>query len=146
MREIKNLGFLLKLDTNGSFPHKLDNIINLGLVDYVAMDVKNSPELYAETIGKTAFDLSSVNESIELLKEGRVPYEFRTTVTKNFHNLKSLLEIADWISGCDKYFLQQFVDSGQLIDKSITGYTDEELQALHVEVKKQLPCTQLRGV
>ncbi len=146
MREIKDLGFLVKLDTNGSFPQKLENIINLGLVDYVAMDVKNSPELYAETIGKTAFDLSSVNESIELLKEGRVAYEFRTTVTKNFHNLKSLLQIADWISGCDNYYLQQFVDSGQLIDKAITGYTDDELKALYIEVKKQLPCTQLRGV
>lgn len=146
MREIKDMDFLLKLDTNGSFPHKLEGIIEEGLVDYVAMDVKNSPELYAETIGKTAFDLSSVNESVELLKEGRVPYEFRTTVTKNFHNLKSLLEIADWISGCDSYYLQQFVNSGQLIDETITGYTDEELKALYREVKRKLPCTQLRGV
>ncbi|MGN0504657.1 MAG: anaerobic ribonucleoside-triphosphate reductase activating protein [Ruminococcus sp.] len=146
MREIKDMGFLVKLDTNGSFPHKLAGIIEGGLVDYVAMDVKNSPELYAETIGKTAFELSSVNESLELLKEGRVPYEFRTTVTKNFHNLKSLLEIADWISGCDSYYLQQFVNSGHLIDKTITGYTDEELKALYREVKRKLPCTQLRGV
>lgn len=146
MREIKDMDFLVKLDTNGSFPHKLEGIIEKGLVDYVAMDVKNSPELYAETIGKTAFDLSSVNESLELLKEGRVPYEFRTTVTKNFHNLKSLLEIADWISGCDSYYLQQFVNSGQLIDETITGYTDEELKALYREVKRKLPCTQLRGV
>lgn len=146
MREIKDMDFLVKLDTNGSFPHKLEGIIEEGLVDYVAMDVKNSPELYAETIGKTAFDLSSVNESVELLKEGRVPYEFRTTVTKNFHNLKSLLEIADWISGCDSYYLQQFVNSGQLIDETITGYTDEELKALYREVKRKLPCTQLRGV
>lgn len=146
MREIKDMDFLVKLDTNGSFPHKLEGIIEEGLVDYVAMDVKNSPELYAETIGKTAFDLSSVNESLELLKEGRVPYEFRTTVTKNFHNLKSLLEIADWISGCDSYYLQQFVNSGQLIDETITGYTDEELKALYREVKRKLPCTQLRGV
>ena len=146
MREIKDMDFLVKLDTNGSFPHKLAGIIEGGLVDYVAMDIKNSPELYAETIGKTAFDLSSVNESLELLKEGRVPYEFRTTVTKNFHNLKSLLEIADWISGCDSYYLQQFVNSGQLIDETITGYTDEELKALYREVKRKLPCTQLRGV
>lgn len=146
MREIKDMDFLVKLDTNGSFPHKLEGIIEEGLVDYVAMDVKNSPEFYAETIGKTAFDLSSVNESVELLKEGRVPYEFRTTVTKNFHNLKSLLEIADWISGCDSYYLQQFVNSGQLIDETITGYTDEELKALYREVKRKLPCTQLRGV
>ncbi|MDD6251806.1 MAG: anaerobic ribonucleoside-triphosphate reductase activating protein [Oscillospiraceae bacterium] len=146
MREIKDMDFLVKLDTNGSFPHKLEGIIEEGLVDYVAMDVKNSPELYAETIGKTALDLSSVNESLELLKEGRVPYEFRTTVTKNFHNLKSLLEIADWISGCDSYYLQQFVNSGQLIDETITGYTDEELKALYREVKRKLPCTQLRGV
>ena len=146
LAKVRETGLSIKLDTNGYRPEILRKVIDEGLVDYVAMDIKNSPELYAETIGKTAFDLSSVNESLELLKEGRVPYEFRTTVTKNFHNLKSLLEIADWISGCDSYYLQQFVNSGQLIDETITGYTDEELKALYREVKRKLPCTQLRGV
>lgn len=146
IKEIKKMGFLVKLDTNGSFPKKLEGIVVRGLVDYVAMDVKNSPKRYAETIGKTIFDLSAVNESIELLTEGIVNYEFRTTVTKDFHTLEDLLMIADWISGCDAYYLQQFVDSGMLIDGSVKGYENEELAAMYREVKRKLPCTQLRGV
>ncbi len=146
MKEIKEMGFLLKLDTNGSFPKKLLSVIDRGLVDYVAMDVKNSPKKYTQTIGKTAFDLSSVNESIDILLNSNIDYEFRTTVTKDFHTLSDLLEIASWISGCDAYYLQQFVDSGKLIDCKITGYENEDLKSMYKEVKKKLPCTQLRGV
>lgn len=146
MREIKSLGFLVKLDTNGSFPQKLQKLCELGLVDYVAMDIKNSPQKYAATVGKTAFDLTSVSKSVEYLKKGNVPYEFRTTVTRDHHTLQDLMDIAQWISGCDAYYIQQFVDSGNLIDSNITGYTNQELQEMYKTLKKRLPCTQLRGV
>ncbi|MGN0452643.1 MAG: anaerobic ribonucleoside-triphosphate reductase activating protein [Ruminococcus sp.] len=146
LREIKAMGFSVKLDTNGSFPQKLKNLVIKQLVDYVAVDIKNSPQKYALTIGKTAFDLSAVNETVDFLKSGAVPYEFRTTVTKNFHTLDDLMEIADWISGCDSYYLQQFVDSGSLIDSEVTGYSDEELCEMYKKLKRRLPCTQLRGV
>lgn len=146
MRKIKDMGFLIKLDTNGSFPARLKSLCNMGLVDYVAMDIKNSQKKYSLTVGKTAFDLSSVTESVNFLIKGNIPYEFRTTVTRDFHTVEDLLDIAKWLSGCDAYYLQQFVDSGNLIDNTITGYSDEELRSMHREVKRHLPCTQLRGV
>ncbi len=146
MRKIKNMGYLVKLDTNGSFPEKLRDLCKKGLVDYVAMDIKNSKQKYAQTVGKQLFDLSTVTKSVEFLKEGSIPYEFRTTVTKDFHTLEDLLDITKWLSGCDAYFLQQFVDSGNLIDSTTTGYSDAELKAMYKEIKRILPCTQLRGV
>lgn len=146
MRKIKNMGFLIKLDTNGSNPSKLRNLCEKGIVDFVAMDIKNSQRKYAQTVGKKLFDLSSVTESVDFLKRGTVPYEFRTTVTRDFHTLEDLLDISKWLSGCDAYYLQQFVDSGNLINNTTTGYSNEELKAMFKEVKRHLPCTQLRGV
>ncbi len=146
MRKIKDMGFLIKLDTNGSFPARLKSLCAKGLVDYVAMDIKNSQRKYSLTVGKTAFDLSSVTESVDFLLGGSVPYEFRTTVTRDFHTPEDLLDIAKWLSGCDAYFLQQFVSSGNLIDNTITGYSDDELRSIYRQVKRHLPCTQLRGV
>ncbi|MBE6737729.1 MAG: anaerobic ribonucleoside-triphosphate reductase activating protein [Ruminococcaceae bacterium] len=146
IKAIKYMGFLVKLDTNGSFPEKLKALCKKGLIDYVAMDIKNSKQKYAVTVGKKLFDLTSVSESVDFLKKGNVPYEFRTTVTKDFHTMEDLLSIAKWLSGCDAYYLQQFVDSGNLIDNTITGYSDDELKLMYKELKKILPCTQLRGV
>ena len=143
---VKDMGFLVKLDTNGSYPEKLKALCKKGLIDYVAMDIKNSKQKYAATAGKKLFDLTSVADSVDFLKNATVPYEFRTTITKDFHTTEDLLDIAKWLSGCDAYYLQQFVNSGNLIDNSITGYTDEELKAMYKEVKRHLPCTQLRGV
>ena len=146
IKAVKDMGYLVKLDTNGSFPEKLKALCKKGLIDYVAMDIKNSKQKYAATAGKKLFDLSSVAESVDFLKKGNIPYEFRTTVTKDFHNTDDLLDIAKWLSGCDAYYLQQFVNSGNLIDNSTTGHTDDELKLMYKEVKKHLPCTQLRGV
>lgn len=146
IKSIKDMGFLVKLDTNGSFPEKLKALCKKGLIDYVAMDIKNSKQKYAATVGKKLFDLSAVAESVEFLKKGTVPYEFRTTVTKDFHTMDDLKDIAKWLSGCDAYYLQQFVDSGNLIDNAVAGHSDEELKAMYKELKKALPCTQLRGV
>jgi len=146
IKSIKDMGFLVKLDTNGSFPEKLKALCKKGLIDYVAMDIKNSKQKYAVTVGKKLFDLSAVAESVDFLKKGTVPYEFRTTVTKDFHTMEDLLDIAKWLSGCDAYYLQQFVDSGNLIDNNVTGHTDDELKTMYKELKKTLPCTQLRGV
>lgn len=146
IRKIKSMGFLIKLDTNGTYPNKLKALCKEGLIDFVAMDIKNSQKKYAQTAGKKLLDLSAVNESVAFLIGGNVPYEFRTTVTKDFHNLEDLLDITRWISGCDAYFLQQFVDSGNLIDSQVSGYTNEELREIYKVVKKHLPCTQLRGI
>lgn len=144
--EIKDKGYAVKLDTNGSFPDKLKDILQLGLADYVAMDIKNCKEKYAETIGLESFDLKPVEESIELLAGSGVDYEFRTTVTQNFHTPEDMEKIALWIKGTPRYFLQNFVDSGSLIDSSCKGVTKAEMHEMLQRVKEHIPEAQLRGI
>lgn len=144
--EIKDKGYAVKLDTNGSFPEKLKDILSLGLADYIAMDIKNCKEKYAETIGLESFDLKPVEESIELLAGSGVDYEFRTTVTQNFHTPEDMEKIALWIKGTPRYFLQNFVDSGSLIDSSCKGVTKAEMYEMLQRVKEHIPEAQLRGI
>ncbi len=146
LKALKDMGYSVKLDTNGTFPKKLKDLVRKGLVDYVAMDIKNCREKYALTSGKPMVDLSAIDESIKFLLSGEVEAEFRTTVVKNFHTEEDLLKITDWISGADRYFLQQFVDSGNLIDQSLEGHSDQALTAIYKQVKRKLPVTKLRGI
>ncbi len=126
IRKIRELDLAVKLDTNGSHPHMLEELITKKQIDYVAMDIKNAPGKYQVTTGHTgkgtiteacgnAFPVKAVRQSVELLKNSGVPYEFRTTIVKEFHTLQDLREICMWIAGCPAYYLQQFEDSGQLI-------------------------------
>ena len=110
LRKIRAMGYPVKLDTNGTHPDRLRRAIEEGLVQYAAMDIKNSPERYAETAGVERFDLTPVRESVSLLLEGRVDYEFRTTVTAELHDDASFRDIGPWIRGAGKYFLQRFAD------------------------------------
>ncbi len=144
--EIKDKGYAVKLDTNGSFPEKLKDILSLGLADYVAMDIKNCKERYAETIGVENFDLKPVEESMELLRNSGVDYEFRTTVTQNFHTINDIEKLAMWIEGTPKYFLQNFVDSGSLIDSACKGVSKSEMNEMLEKVKLYIPNAQLRGI
>ena len=144
--KIKELGYAVKLDTNGSFPEKLKKIVGAGLVDYVAMDVKNSPESYAKTVGIEGYDIKNIKSSIEYLMSGVVSYEFRTTVVRQFHQRSDFESIAQWIKGADRYFLQQFVDSGDLIQQGLSGYNKDIMeQALEI-VKTGVPNAELRGI
>ncbi len=145
LRQVKEIGYKVKLDTNGSYPDRLEQLIKDGLVDYVAMDVKNSRELYSATAG-AAVSLDAVERSVALLKTGAVPYEFRTTVTRTFHTEQSLLNIAEWLYDADKWFLQQFVGGEDLIDPSVDGYTDNELRNLCQTVRQYCPGVKLRGI
>ena len=115
MREIKDLGFLVKLDTNGSYPDRLKTIVKDHLADYVAMDVKNSPKQYGRTVGIEPLDLTPIQESIRFLLSDVVPYEFRTTVVREFHTAGDLVELAKWIHGAEHYYLQSFKDSGDVL-------------------------------
>lgn len=144
--KIKELGFLVKLDTNGYKPDVLKTMVNEGLVDYVAMDIKNSKDRYAETAGLSFFDITKIEESVEFLKTGNVDYEFRTTVTKTFHDLQSVLEMSEWIKGAKRYYLQSFKDSGDLIDKNTEGFSEGEMRKLLEEITQIIPCAQLRGM
>ena len=146
IRKIKDMGFAVKLDTNGSFPDKLIHLVEQGLVDYVAMDIKNSPDTYVFTAGTETLDIVSVKKSVAYLKEGHVPYEFRTTVVKHYHSKESFEEIGKWLEGTEKYFLQNFVDSGDLIGKNTRGCSEEEMKEFLMTVKKYIPSAKLRGM
>ena len=146
IRKIKELGYAVKLDTNGSFPTKLKTLVEKGLVDYVAMDIKNSREAYGITAGVEKIDIASVEKSVAYLKEGKVPYEFRTTVVKNLHTKEELQRIGQWIAGAEKYFLQNFVDSGDLIGKNTRGCSEEEMKEFLQVVRKYIPNALLRGI
>lgn len=146
LQKIKELGYSIKLDTNGSFPDKLKSIIDKGLCDYVAMDIKNSKERYNETIGIDNFDISLMEKSVEILRNSDVDFEFRTTVTKNFHTMEDIEKIGEWIKGTEKYYLQNFVDSGNLIDSNVEGVSKEEMQLMLERIKKYVPMAEIRGL
>ena len=143
---IKSLGFALKLDTNGFFPKRLREMVGAGLVDYVAMDIKNAPDKYAATCGLSAVDLSKVRESVRFLMDGSVPYEFRTTVVREFHEAADFEQIGQWIAGADAYFLQSFVDSGACIREGLHAHTPEDLHLFRSLLRKYVQNTQIRGV
>lgn len=145
VKQVKALGYKVKLDTNGAFPDKLIEFVEAGLVDYVAMDVKNSRELYGKTAG-CAVNLDDVCRSVDFLKSGAVDYEFRTTVTGTFHTDKSIEDMGEWLTGAKRWYLQQFVDSGDLIDSSVVGCDEATLRKYLKLAQKHVRNTQLRGV
>ncbi|MFV0362762.1 MAG: anaerobic ribonucleoside-triphosphate reductase activating protein [Suipraeoptans sp.] len=146
IEKIKEMGYLVKLDTNGSHPDILKRLIDNKLLDYVAMDIKNSREKYAKTIGVDDYDLSGVDKSIRLLMKGDMPYEFRTTVVKEFHTKSDFHDMARWIKGARAYYLQHFVDSEEMIQEGLHGYDAPIMeQALEI-VKQDVESAQLRGL
>ena len=147
LTRIRELGYLIKLDTNGSFPDRLEALIEAGLVDRVAMDIKNSPGLYSVTTGLRALDIGAIERSKELLMEDRVNYEFRTTVVRGLHTRESLMDAARWIKGAKEYYLQCFKDSGDLIHPSgLDAFSVEEMHAFRETVAEIVPSVSLRGV
>ena len=145
LRRIKELGYAVKLDTNGCFPEVLRTLVEEGLVDFVAMDIKNSPERYGQTVGIPNFDLTPVRESVDFLLSGAVDYEFRTTVAAQFHDEQSFEEIARWIAGTKRYALQEFKDSGDILTGGLTPCTPAQMQAFLSIVKPLVPGAFLRG-
>ena len=146
IEKIRDLGFAVKLDTNGNHPEKLKELVNAGLIDYVAMDVKNSPARYAETVGFETFDTGKIDESIRFLLEGHVDYEFRTTVVAQFHDMTSFEEIAEWISGAKYYVLQGFVDRETVPFAGLSACSREEMEAFADIVRETVDKVDIRGV
>lgn len=144
---VRALGYKIKLDTNGCFPDRLMEIVKAGLVDRVAMDIKNSPELYGETVGVPGLDLAPVERSKNFLLEGHVEYEFRTTVVKGLHTKESIKGAAKWIQGAKEYYLQQFKDSGDVLAIDGLGAFDEAgMREMAEAAAEYVPVVQLRGV
>lgn len=146
LRFVRSLGLGTKLDTNGTLPQHLVPLLNEKLLDYVAVDLKNSPAFYAKTVGVTGFDFASVAETMRLLRESGVGYEFRTTLVKGLHTAESLKEAAKLIRPGEKWYLQQFVDSGDILAQGTEGFTPEEMRDICAEIKAFLPSVQLRGL
>ena len=148
----REMGFAVKLDTNGFFPRALGDILDRGLVDYVAMDIKNRREKYGATCGIPDLDPAPVEESLELLAGSRTDFELRTTLVREFHTAEDLTAMGRWVSGffpegrTPRFFLQKFVDSGNLITGGLQGFDDGEMAALAETLRSVLPRTQLRGV
>ena len=142
---IRELGYKVKLDTNGSFPEVLGELIREKKVDYVAVDIKNSPEKYGLTAGNENC-LPLVEKSVKLLLEGHVPYEFRTTVTGNLHEKEDFISIGKWIRGAEKYFLQPFTDSGDvLVNDPSYAVSNENMAEYLAVVKEFVPAAAIRG-
>lgn len=145
LAHIRDLGFLVKLDTNGSRPDVLEQIIDARLVDYIAMDLKNSPQKYAITCGLDAYP-EEIERSIALIMQSGIEYEFRTTVVREFHTAEDMISMAKWIEGAPRYFLQGFINSGNLIGDGCSAYSPTEMKKLLSLVTPILPTASLRGV
>ncbi len=146
MKKIREAGYKVKLDTNGSCPDVLRLIISQKLADYIAMDIKNSPEKYAVTIGCRNVDLSAVRESVEILKDCDTEYEFRTTVVEELHRAEDFEQIGAWLKGADRYYLQAFSDSDAV---PFAGFHAPSAEKMHEYVRisrKFIPNSSLRGV
>lgn len=145
LRKIKALGFMIKLDTNGSLPEKLRALIDENLVDYVAMDIKNSPEKYSQTAGADGM-LDAVKESVSILMNGTVPYEFRTTVVDELHEPSDFHAIGEWLKGAKQYFLQGFVDSGDILCPGLHAASKEKTEQCLAIAGQYIPDTKIRGL
>ena len=131
LEKIKELGFAVKLDTNGSRPEILKDLLEKNLVDYVAMDVKNSPAKYAQTVGLESVDLSALEESLRMLIGGETPYELRTTLVSQLHDAASIQDMGVWLAGlvpgkrAEKLFLQSFVDRDTVLFAGLSAPEQE---------------------
>jgi pyruvate formate lyase activating enzyme len=144
--KIRDAGFSVKLDTNGNSPAMLRRLIDDGLVDYVAMDIKNAPTKYAETIDLRSFDLGPINESIGLLLTGRVEYEFRTTVIREFHDAEDFEKMGAWIEGAEQYFLQPFTTRDTVPDRTLSAPDPDNLREYRDIAARFVKNVEIRGI
>ncbi len=152
MRDIKALGFLIKLDTNGSRPAVLKQLVAAGVVDYVAMDIKNGPSHYAATCGIPTPDIAAVEESLSFLLSRPVDYELRTTVVDELHNAASFDEIGSWLhrlspsQKATRFFLQSYTDRDSVLQSGLHAPSKEAMTAYRAQLQPFVEAVALRGV
>ena len=147
LRRVKDMGFETKLDTNGARPEVMRSLLAENLADYVAMDVKSSPEGYGRCAGVNSDRLlDAVRESAALLERSGIPHEFRTTAVKGLHTPEDFRAIGEWLAGTDRYFIQSYTDSGDILEPGMEAFSREELEELLAAVRPRIPHAQLRGV
>ncbi|MCR5457126.1 MAG: anaerobic ribonucleoside-triphosphate reductase activating protein [Clostridiales bacterium] len=146
MAKIKELGYAVKLDSNGTNPEMLEKIISDGCVDYIAMDIKNCKEKYSQTAGVDNRFMERIERSVDLLMQNKVDFEFRTTVVKQFHTVEDMIKLSEWIKGDEKYFIQAFKNSGDLIDENMESIDYDDYARFLEAIKPQLPNSSIRGL
>ena len=147
VKKVRALGFAVKLDTNGSFPEKLSSLLENGLLDYVAMDIKTSRERYLEVCGiQNEKVLENIQESVEILKNSGVPHEFRSTTAKELQTEEDFKKIGEWLKGEENYFIQQYVNSGDLVGEEKTPYEKDELEHFVRIMKNFVKNVEIRGI
>ena len=144
IKKVRDVGYPVKLDTNGTFPVRLAELISEGLIDYVAMDIKNCEEKYFLTAGCDV-DLDAVRKSVMLLMSGSVDFEFRTTAVKQLHEVSDFIRIGKWIKGNEKYYIQRFKDAETVPYGNLSAPDDGELKAFLDAVIQFVPNARLRG-
>ena len=145
IEKIKNLGYSVKLDTNGTNPEMVKSLRQNGLVDYFAMDIKNDRENYAKIIGFNKFDTSKIEKTVEYFLSSNAPYEFRTTLVNEFHKKENIINIGKLIKGADKYFLQKFKNSENCIQSHLSAVDDKTAINFKELLTEYIPNTFLRG-
>lgn len=144
--DIKQMDFLVKLDTNGYEPYQLNQLLKENLVDYVSMDIKNCLDKYAKTAGCTNFDPTRIKLSVDLLKDSSIEYEFRTTVVRELHSKENIRSIAQWLKGAKAYYLQPYVESEDVIMPIFTSYSHDQMVELKKLAEIYIDNVHLRGM
>ena len=144
IKRVREMGYAVKLDTNGYRPDVLKKLIDGGLVDYIAMDIKTSRERYSEVAGVDV-DVAKIEKSASLIMSCGIDYEFRTTVVKELHSGEDFTNIGNWLAGAKAYFLQGFIDSGDCIKSGLNGYDKKQLEDLLNLLKVKIPNAKIRG-
>jgi len=145
MYQLKVLGYKVKLDTNGYDPTHLNHILEAGLVDYIAMDIKNSQINYARTAGCYHLDLARIRLSVDLIRDSGVDYEFRTTVVRELHTPQDIEDIGRWLAGAKAYYLQPYVEDDDVVMPVFSSYTLEQMKAFRRMLQYYIPKVGLRG-
>ena len=146
LREIRTLGYPIKLDTNGTHPALLKTLTEQNLIQMTAVDIKACPDNYPALCGLVHPELDAVKETVEFLKNGTLDYEFRTTVIRELHSEKDFIEIGQWLTGAKAYYLQAYRDSEEVLQPGFSSYTRKELEHFREILKRTIPLVELRGI
>ncbi|MBR5491198.1 MAG: anaerobic ribonucleoside-triphosphate reductase activating protein [Oscillospiraceae bacterium] len=146
LRGIKDMGYLVKLDTNGYYPDTLQKCIEAGLVDFIAMDIKNSPAKYAQSCGRESVDMEKIRRSVEIIKNSGVDYEFRTTAVAGLHEDADFPAMGEMIKGAKAWYIQLFKDSGGLISDGLIAPSAEDMERWKALAMAYADIVELRGI
>jgi len=146
IQKIKDMGFQVKLDTNGSNPKALQNLIDKKLIDYIAMDIKDDFISYEKAAGIKKINIDNIKKSIEIVESSNIEYEFRTTIVKEIHDYNHLEKICEYIGPKAKYYIQNYRDCDTILSKGLTGFSEFEINEMLEKLKVTYPNVMIRGI